>query len=472
MITNLTGTKWVINAEADLSSLASTVAVTDFGLNFTAVIYDQVASYNTLRFSAEEHDEFSIQQIIYYDSVNDLSQTAYEVSEYTDPNTGTTETHHNWMYKSAREITITDGTDVQTQSIVSWFNENAVCIEAPITDLAGTSWRWGTGDGDNNYIDWTEAFGLQTELVLPFVVKGKAYTSMIFDNNVQDAEYIVYFSDGTDNDAAYYMYSEYGYWDDDMYSGGSDSGGIVDIQFADEYNYLFQDSNFITFIKTYFAIFVEYKVTNFELQDIANVLRSVSDTSLPINFPDGFKGTISSLTKYPEGTLTISQNGWYGVTEYASVNVNIEKIPLLVTQSLGTINVTSTQAIDSGIAISVPYATAYAYDVLLVDIIRSAKNSGYHRRTLGMVFLTGTTNITIKDTAAVGSNKWNSKMISGTVESSRQSTTAYGIYPYSATISDTTVKIRLYERYHSTYTGTINGSYTCKVYGLAFNELV
>ena len=57
MITDLTGTKWVINAEADLSNLASTVAVTDFGLNFTAVIYDQVASYNTLRFSAEEYDE-------------------------------------------------------------------------------------------------------------------------------------------------------------------------------------------------------------------------------------------------------------------------------------------------------------------------------------------------------------------------------------------------------------------------------
>jgi len=470
MVTDLTGTKWVINAEADLSSLASTVADTDFGLNFTAVIYDQVVSYDTLRFSAEEYDEYSSHQmLIYYDSGNNLSQIAYEVSEYTDPNTGTTERHPSWMYKSAREITITNGADVQTQSIVSWFNENAVCIEEPITDLAGTSWRWGIGDGDN-YIDWTEAFGLQTELVLPFVVKGKAYTSMIFDDNVEDAEYIVYFSDGTDNDTAYYMYGEYGYWDDDMLSGGSDAGSIVNIQFADEYNYLFQDSNFITFIKTYFARLVEYKVTNFELQDIANVLRYVSDTSIPMNFPDGFKDIITRLIKYPEETLNITQNGWYGVTEYYGVNVNIEKIPLLVTQSLGTINVTSTTAIDSGIDISVPNATTY--DVLLVEIIRSAKSSGYHRRTLGMVFLTGTTNITTKNTAAVGTNKWNSQMTSGTVESSRQSTAAYGIYPYSATISGTTVTIRLYERYNSTQTGTINGSYTCKVYGLAFNELV
>ena len=468
MITNLTGTKWVINTEADLSSLASTVADTDFGLNFTAVIYDQVASYNTLRFSAKEDDEYSSRQmLIYYDSVNDLSQTAYEISEYTDPNTGTTERHASWMYKSAREITITDGTDVQTQAIVSWFNENAVCIEAPITDLAGTSWRWS--DNGQNYIDWTEVFGLQTELILPFVVKGKAYTSMIFDNNIEDpeyagAEYIVYFSDGTDNDAAYYKYSEYGYWDDDMYSGGSDSGSIVDIQFADEYNYLFQDSNFITFIKTYFAMLVEYKVTNFELQDIANSLRSVSDTSLPINFPNGFKETINSLTKYPTETLSITQNGWYGVAEYYGVNVNVTGgLQLLATKSLGTLSTSGTSVVNTDKTMTVPNWTNY--DVLVVYVYRSTAAAGYHRATIQpmSVYLSATS----ATTKSIGNNGWilNIRRDDNNVELGSSGTSGYGVYVGDTNTSNGLV-LTFYMRYNIASTGTIDGKYTAKVYGI------
>lgn len=69
-------------------------------------------------------------------------------------------------------------------------------------------------------------------------------------------------------------------------------------------------------------------------------------------------------------------------------------------------------------------------------------------------------------------NKWNCKLSSNGTATSRQGTTAYGIYPNSISISNGTATITMYQRYNSTSTGTINGSYTARVYGVKVYDLI
>ena len=143
---------------------------------------------------------------------------------------------------------------------------------------------------------------------------------------------------------------------------------------------------------------------------------------------------------------------------------------LLNTTSLGTMSTSSTSATDTGKSLTVSNATGY--DALLVDVSVNSVTNNRHTSTCCFVFLTGTSNVSTKNTVAVGSNKWNSKVNSSGTASTRQSTTAYGIYPYSASISGSSVTITLYYRYNNNNTGTINGNYTARVYGVKLYNLI
>lgn len=145
-------------------------------------------------------------------------------------------------------------------------------------------------------------------------------------------------------------------------------------------------------------------------------------------------------------------------------------LTLLKTYSMGTLSTSSTSATDTGKSTTV---TGYNdYDVLVVDVSVDTTTNGRHTSTVSMVYCTGTSAVTTKNTYAVGSNKWNSKLSSSGTGSTRQSTSAYGIYVNAATVSGSTMTLTFYYRYNSNNTGTINGTYTARVYGLKLYDLI
>lgn len=145
-------------------------------------------------------------------------------------------------------------------------------------------------------------------------------------------------------------------------------------------------------------------------------------------------------------------------------------LTLLGTSSLGSLSTSSTSATDTGKSFTIDSVTDY--DVLVVDISVGTVTNGRHIGTISMVYLTGTSNVNTKNTVAVGSNKWNIKASSSGTKSTRQSSTAYGVYIYSGTLSSDDITLKVYYRYNSNNTGTINGSYTAHVYGLKLVDLV
>lgn len=145
-------------------------------------------------------------------------------------------------------------------------------------------------------------------------------------------------------------------------------------------------------------------------------------------------------------------------------------LTLLSTTSLGTLSISSTTATDTGKSLSL---TGYgSYDLLIVDVSVDTPVNGRHTSTVSMILLTGTSNVDTKNTYTVASNKWNSKLGSTGTGSTRQSTTAYGIYANSASVSGSTMTIPLYYRYNSNSTGTLNGTYTARIYGVKLYDLI
>lgn len=148
-------------------------------------------------------------------------------------------------------------------------------------------------------------------------------------------------------------------------------------------------------------------------------------------------------------------------------------LDLIQTTSLGTLSTSSTSATDTGKSITCASSTNWDdYDLLIVDVSVDTKTNGRHTSTVSLVLLTGTSNVTTKNTYTVGSNKWNSKLGSTGTASTRQSTTAYGVYVNSASVSSSTLTMPLYYRYNSNSTGTLNGTYTARVYGVKLIDLI
>lgn len=150
-----------------------------------------------------------------------------------------------------------------------------------------------------------------------------------------------------------------------------------------------------------------------------------------------------------------------------------DRLVLLQTASLGSLSTSSTSAADTGKTVSLAQSTGWQnYDLLLVDISVDTKTNGRHTSTVSLVILTGTSNVTTKNTYTVGSNKWNSKLSSSGTASTRQSTTAYGVYINTASVSSNTLTLTVYDKYNSNSTGTLNGTYTARVYGIKLIDLI
>ena len=199
----------------------------------------------------------------------------------------------------------------------------------------------------------------------------------------------------------------------------------------------------------------------------------VSGVSLPK------QGGGTATFPWVEGSETKTANGTYDVTNLAQLIVNVsggggtDKIPLLQTTSIGSISTSSTSAADTGKTITLASSTNFTdYDMLIVSIGVATHTNGRHLCSISFIFNTGTSNINTKNTYAVGSNVWNTKLSSSGTQSSRQSSTKYGIYSNGASVLNGTMTITVYQRYNSNNTGTINGTYTAKVYGVKLHELI
>ena len=206
-------------------------------------------------------------------------------------------------------------------------------------------------------------------------------------------------------------------------------------------------------------------------------LLGASYSAVPaVNLPKtgGGTATFTDVTDTTAAAGDVASGKYFytaaGVRTQGTASGGGSGLTLLKTTSLGTLSTSSTSATDTGKTVTV---TGYNdYDVLVVDVSVDSVTNGRHTSTVSMVYLTGTSAVTTKNTYAVGSNKWNSKRSSSGTGSTRQSTSAYGIYAYSATVSSSTMTISFYYRYNSNNTGTINGAYTARVYGLKLYDLI
>lgn len=148
-------------------------------------------------------------------------------------------------------------------------------------------------------------------------------------------------------------------------------------------------------------------------------------------------------------------------------------LTLLQTTAIGALSTSSTTAADTGKTVSLAQATGWQnYDLLIVDISVDTPTNGRHTSTVSLVLVTGTSSVSTKNTYTVGSNKWNSKLGSTGTGSTRQSTTAYGVYINAASASSNTLTLTVYDRYNSNSTGTLNGTYTARVYGVNLYDLI
>lgn len=182
--------------------------------------------------------------------------------------------------------------------------------------------------------------------------------------------------------------------------------------------------------------------------------------------------TTATASDVAQGKIFLASNGTI-TTGTASGGGGSDRLVLLQTTSLGSLSTSSTSATDTGKTVTLAQSTGWQnYDLLLVDISVDTTTNGRHTSTVTPVILTGTSNVTTKNTYTVGSNKWNSKLSSSGTASTRQSTTAYGVYINAASVSSNTLTLTVYDKYNSNHTGTLNGTYTARVYGIKLIDLI
>jgi len=103
---------------------------------------------------------------------------------------------------------------------------------------------------------------------------------------------------------------------------------------------------------------------------------------------------------------------------------------------------------------------------MLVAVTSCTKTNGRHYATVNVIMLAGTSAIETINAVSLANATLNIKVSSAGAASSRAGTTKYGVYVNAASISGSTITLTMYQRYNSTSSGTINGSYTTKVYGV------
>ena len=184
-----------------------------------------------------------------------------------------------------------------------------------------------------------------------------------------------------------------------------------------------------------------------------------------------------SASELVSGSETKTANGTYDVTNLAELVVNVSgggtsNFTLLGTKSVGTISTSSTTDTDTGQTIVIGSSAWNNYDLIVCECSVDTQTNGRHTCSTRLAWLTGTSNVNTKNTCTFATATWNSKLSSSGTATTRSSTTPYGVYAKAGTISGTNLTLTIYQRYNSTQTGTINGSYTMRVYGCKIYDLI
>lgn len=158
----------------------------------------------------------------------------------------------------------------------------------------------------------------------------------------------------------------------------------------------------------------------------------------------------------------------FGVT--GTLDGGAGNFTLLATLDMGTISTSSTTATNTNKSLSV--SGVNAYDLLIVETSVNTRTNGRHLATVGLINLTASSDIGTKNGGTIATTKLQFRQSSSGTVTSAQSTTAYGIYPNSITISNGTASIPMYQRYNQTSTTTINGTYTARCYGVKLYDFI
>lgn len=231
---------------------------------------------------------------------------------------------------------------------------------------------------------------------------------------------------------------------------------------------------------------VDSSALDADLTSIGNAIRYADGTSGTLVFPTAMVNSIRALK--PTGTKSITLDGTTNVAgyEYADVNVGATNINVG-----GGISAT-----DDGSA-NITLTSGYGY-TLLGSTTLSANTTSTTNTSIGNVTIASAWTsakiiyVRVRDTAGkragyfYGSDVWfiNPNPKNGSTSSftygaraiiryttSSQyavySGTGYGVYGYDISSSGS---VRIYTRYNSSYSLTINGSYKCEVYALDFPD--
>lgn len=184
-----------------------------------------------------------------------------------------------------------------------------------------------------------------------------------------------------------------------------------------------------------------------------------------------------SASELVSGNETKTANGTYDVTNLAELVVNVsggaDHLTKLATKNLGTISTSSTSATDTGQTLSV---TGFdAYDMMIAVCHTSTHTNGRHVATVRLINFSATSTSSTKTGTQIATSTQHWKLSSSGTLQMRSGTTAYGVYVNAATLnanaSPRNVTLTIYQRYNSTSSGTINGSYVLDVYGVKLQDL-
>ena len=149
-----------------------------------------------------------------------------------------------------------------------------------------------------------------------------------------------------------------------------------------------------------------------------------------------------------------------------------DRLVKLGTKSLGTISTSSTSSTDTGQTLDI---TGFdAYDILVCICYTPTHTNGRHVATIRLINFSATSAINTKTAVSIATSTQHWKLSSSGTLTMRSGTTPYGVYVNGGTISTSgtrTLTLTIYQRYNSTSTGTINGSYVLDVYGMNIEDL-
>ena len=147
-------------------------------------------------------------------------------------------------------------------------------------------------------------------------------------------------------------------------------------------------------------------------------------------------------------------------------------LTLLGTKSLGTISTSSTSAADTGQTMTLNQSVFNGYNAILfvcsVDPIVNSR----HVATVRVCNLSATSNVSTVTGTSMATSTWHCKAGSTGTLSARAGTTTYGVYANGASISNSVMTVTIYQRYNSTSSGTINGNYTMRAYGIKYTDYI